>query len=152
MRLFFSLLLVSVLLKADAPAPAFELRDFKGQVWTEKSGETGLLLLDFWASWCAPCLKEVPALNALEKKYGPSGKLRVLGLSVDERGEAVARAAAGKRGMFYATAWAEGELAEKYKVEGLPTAFLIKKGRIIKTLAGGRNLKGFEKELAPFLK
>lgn len=63
-----------------APADGFlmegkttrRLADFKGQV----------VVLNIWATWCTPCLKELPTLDALEEKYGPDG-LVVLPLSVD---------------------------------------------------------------------
>ena len=135
---------------APRPAPAFTVMDLAGKTWTQAS-ENSLLLLDFWAGWCAPCVKEIPALNALQQKYAAGGKLKVLGLSLDKT-PAKMEAAAAKYKILYPVAWVDPKLATAYGVNGFPTAFLIKDGQIIATLTGERKLAAFERDLAPFLK
>lgn len=132
------------------PAPAFSVVDLSGQAWTEASGP-GYLLVDFWASWCAPCIKEIPALNALQKKYAAGGQLRVLGLSLD-KSPAKMEAAAAKQRVAYPVAWVDPKVASAYGVKGFPTAFLIKDGQIVKVFTGERKLAAFERDLAPFLR
>ena len=67
----------------------FELDDADGQrVWmSEQVPKGGYLLLDFWASWCAPCIEEMPAVQRLYDEYYDRG-LRVIGISSDEDVEA----------------------------------------------------------------
>ena len=55
------------------------LSDFKGKV----------ILLDFWATWCAPCKVEIPWFVEFQEKYGPAG-LQVVGISVDDTHEQLA--------------------------------------------------------------
>ncbi len=131
-------------------APFFSVRDLGGRVWTQASGP-GYVLVDFWASWCAPCIKEIPALNAVQQKYGPSGKLTVLGLSLDKT-PAKMEAAAVKYRVAYPVAWVDPKVATAFGVKGFPSAFLLKNGQIVKVLTGERNLAAFERDLMPFLK
>ena len=135
---------------AAAPqAPKFKGKDLEGKLWSETT--KGYLLVDFWASWCLPCLKEIPALNTLYAKYHTLGKLDLLGLSLDEGGRALVQAAVKKHGITYPVAMGSAKLAEAFGVQGFPTAFLLKDGKIVKVLAGERSLAAFEKDLEPFL-
>jgi thiol-disulfide isomerase/thioredoxin len=134
------------------PAPAFQVRALDGRVWTQPGLGKGCVLVDFWASWCQPCLQEIPALNALQAKYGPSGRLAVLGLSLDKGGEPAVRAAAQRLGVAYAVAPVDGKVAEAYGVKGFPSAVLLRGGRVALVLEGRRSLAGFEAELGPYLR
>jgi peroxiredoxin len=67
-----------------ASIPNFELKDIDGK--TFKLGDQlgrGPILIDFWATWCKPCLRELPHLETLRKKY-ESQQLLVVAISVDE--------------------------------------------------------------------
>lgn len=61
----------------------FTLRDLKGQEWTLSKLRGKVVLLNFWATWCEPCRKEMPDLDALSREFAPKG-LVVLGVSDDE--------------------------------------------------------------------
>ncbi len=64
-------------------APEIQGTTLDGKAW-KLSDERGTpVLLVFWATWCAPCKAELPALKALWKQYGESGKLRIVGLNLD---------------------------------------------------------------------
>ena len=140
--------------KIDARAPPFSARllaqpdkalskdDLAGKTW----------ILNVWASWCAPCLEEIPSLNALQAKYGPSGRLTVLGLSLDKGGPAAVKAQADKHKVAYPVAPVDPAVADAYKVNGFPCAFVIKGGKVLATLSGKRDLAAFERDLAPYLK
>jgi cytochrome c biogenesis protein CcmG/thiol:disulfide interchange protein DsbE len=65
------------------PAPGFRLRLRNGKQVTLASFRGRVLVLNFWASWCPPCVEETPALNALSKVFPPS-RVTVLGISIDE--------------------------------------------------------------------
>jgi thiol-disulfide isomerase/thioredoxin len=135
---------------AEKPAPPFLVKDLGGKTWTQKGAGSGVTLVDFWASWCAPCLKEIPALNTLAAQH--KGKLAVLGLGLDQGGAPVVKAAAKKHGIQYPVAAADPKLAEAYAVQGFPSAFVVKDGKILATLTGERTLAAFERDLAPWLK
>lgn len=64
-------------------APPFALTLANQQRVTLESFRGRVLLLNFWASWCPPCVEETPALNALAREF-PQGKVVVLGVSIDQ--------------------------------------------------------------------
>ena len=65
------------------PLPAVTLLDLKGQRHALSDYRGRRVLLNFWASWCGPCLEEMPALNRAQKKFGDQGTI-VLGIAMDE--------------------------------------------------------------------
>jgi thiol-disulfide isomerase/thioredoxin len=84
-------------------------------------------LLVFWASWCAPCIHEIPVLNELRRFYGERG-LRVVGLGIREGGETLAslKEAAAKNGATYPVFYdSEGRAQEAFEVHTLPMSALI---------------------------
>lgn len=97
-----------------------------------------VVLVDFWATWCAPCIAVVPRLNELQQRYGPDG-LRVIGLSSDAPDE-VARFASG-HGVSYTLASDAGDkVAATYQVSGLPMLVLIDRAGIVRYVdVGGRD-------------
>jgi|GEM_PF-5816582 len=154
MRITIALLMLPAALLAVSPgqyAPAFQARGLNGAIWSQKSPAKGYLLLDFWASWCIPCLDEIPALNTLQAEYRASGALTVLGLSLDKGGYAVVRAQAQRHGIAYAVAPVDPKMAAAYGVKGFPSAFLLRGGKVIRTLTGKRGLADFERDLRPYL-
>lgn len=69
--------------KAGDKAPDFSIKADNGKTITARDFGGKLLLLNFWATWCPPCISEVPALNQLERTLGPDGVV-ILGISEDE--------------------------------------------------------------------
>jgi peroxiredoxin len=75
--------------KPDDPgkaAPDFSLEDLSGNTVSLSTSKGHVVLLDFWATWCAPCLMSIPELVDLQKKYRDQG-LEVIGISLDDPGE-----------------------------------------------------------------
>lgn len=91
-----------------------------------------VLLVDFWASWCAPCRKSFPVMEALQAEFGPRG-LVVLALNVDDDYAAM-REFLASHPVGFATLWdgpRAGRLVEQAGIEGMPTSFLVDRtGRI----------------------
>jgi thiol-disulfide isomerase/thioredoxin len=64
-------------------APDFTLKDLSGRAWSLNASSSGkVVLLDFWATWCVPCVKELPHLQRLQDAYGEKG-LQVVTISID---------------------------------------------------------------------
>ena len=63
--------------------PQIALPDLEGQIWRSDSAQGKVVLINFWASWCAPCVKEVPALVEAQRQWGDHG-LQVVGIALDE--------------------------------------------------------------------
>src|ERR1700691_4191899 len=68
--------------KAGDTAPAFSIQTDTGKTVTARDFGGKLLILNFWATWCAPCVQEVPSLAAFQRTMAPEGVV-VLGVSVD---------------------------------------------------------------------
>lgn len=64
--------------------PAFSIKDFDDRVRHIKEWDGKIIILNFWASWCPPCKKEMPALIELQEKYGKQG-LQIIGVAIDQK-------------------------------------------------------------------
>ena len=111
-------------------AANWRLKDLAGRDVTLSQFKGKVVMLDFWATWCPPCRKEMPDFIALQKKYAERG-LVIVGLSLDAQGPAVVKAFTESLGVNYVIAMGDNDVAEAYKVEAMPTTFLIdREGRI----------------------
>jgi len=72
-----------VVAQVGEPAPALELPDLQGHPHRLADYRGRRVLLNFWASWCGPCLDELPALDKMQAKFGENGPI-VLGIAMDE--------------------------------------------------------------------
>ena len=105
-------------------APDFTLTDINGQPLRLADYKGKVVLLDFWATWCAPCRSEIPRFVAWQKQYGPQG-LQVIGLSMDDDSKPVP-AFMQQFGIDYPVALGDAKLADQYGgVLGLPVTFVI---------------------------
>lgn len=138
---------------ANKPAaPEFSLTDVNGQKLDLVSFRGKIVLLDFWATWCAPCRTEIPHFIELQNKYGPQG-FQMIGISLDDSAKPVVKYYAEQK-MNYPVAVGNDKLAEAYGgVLGLPVAFLIdRNGRIIWKQTGEADAAVFEKQITDALK
>ena len=102
-----------------------------------------IVLLDFWAVWCGPCLGEIPRIKALYEKYHDKG-FDVISVSLDEDEAALRQYIKENempwRHIFDGQTWS-GHLVEQYGVRGIPAPFLIdREGKVISVKARGRLL------------
>ncbi len=115
-------------------APEFSLRNVKDSLLSLSSLHGKVVLLDFWASWCAPCRAANPGLVKLYNKYRPKG-FDVLGVSIDSKKEAWLKAVAQDHIQYQQvndTAGWNSPVAEQYGINQIPTSFLLdKEGKII---------------------
>jgi thiol-disulfide isomerase/thioredoxin len=106
--------------------PDFRVRTLDGEWFDSASGRDGALLIDFWATWCAPCLAVAPAMDRLYRDFRVRG-LRMIGIAVDSgTAEEVARAA-GENEMSYPQALWNQDLAERIQgLQAVPTYILVR--------------------------
>ncbi|MES2962836.1 MAG: TlpA disulfide reductase family protein [Bdellovibrionota bacterium] len=118
--------------KGDAfPAGAVPALNGKGTVEPAKH-KGKVVIVDFWASWCEPCKIELPALNALYKKYKSKG-LVVIGVNLDEK-KADATGFLKEHPVDFPLGYDGGEkkvLAEQAEIETMPTSFIVDKKGVI---------------------
>ena len=133
----------SVYVKPEARkmAPDFVLDDASGKPVRLSEFRGKVVLLNFWATWCAPCRIEIPWFVEFERAYGNRG-FRTLGVSLDEDGWNAVKPFADQRGVNYRMMIGNDEVAERDGANSLPATFIIdKSGRIAATHVGicGRN-------------
>jgi peroxiredoxin len=113
--------------QAGIAAPEFEAQTLEGQPFKLSELRGKVVLLDFWATWCGPCVAELPAVKKIYEKYKDDG-FTVVGISFD-RDAAAAKKFVSERQLSWPQVWAEkgdkGPLANVYGVGGIPATFLI---------------------------
>lgn len=118
---------VAVELHAN-PRRVVDLRftDAKGQPTDMAAFRGRVVLLNIWATWCAPCREELPTLDALQAQLGGPG-FEVVALSIDQQGLAVARPFLERLGATHLKAYADtfGEATARYSATGVPLVLVI---------------------------
>jgi cytochrome c biogenesis protein CcmG, thiol:disulfide interchange protein DsbE len=150
--LFFGFALLLFQSPASAQFDSFSLRNLDGDLIdsNEYIGK-GPVLLDFWATWCKPCLKNLPKLQKLYDDYSEKG-LVILAVNEDgTRSLSKVEPLANSLGLTFPVLIDEDrDVMRKYQVSGLPTSILIDKNEnIVLTLRGYR--PGDEKQLRQHL-
>jgi len=121
-----------------------------GQSISSREYDGRVIILDFWATWCGPCRKTMPALEYLEETYGPKG-LTIIGVSSEE--EEVIATFLAKKPLHYIVARDPfAGVKRDYEVDKLPTMFIIdRKGIIQEVGIGVGHLRTLEKTIQELL-
>lgn len=115
------------------PVPAYGAIGMAGDSMDLASFKGSVVLLNVWATWCIPCRREVPELQALHQEYESKG-LKVLGVSVDG-GEAAGDVAAFMKdfGMTYTVLRDPDErVMTVFRIQGVPASYLIDRGGVVR--------------------
>jgi len=127
-------------LVAGAKFPDFEAKDLDGKPLSVSNYKGKVVLIDFWATWCGPCVNELPNVIKAYGKYHDKG-FEIIGISLDDS-EPKLRSFLKDRNMtwvqYYDGSRWKNKLAQKYGVQAIPATFLLDgEGKII-----GRDLRG----------
>jgi thiol-disulfide isomerase/thioredoxin len=134
----------------EAPAWAVTTLDGRRLGRDELLGK--VVLIKFWATWCPPCVAEVPTLLRLQEKYAERG-LVIVALSADNNPEALARFVE-QRGLGYPVARADQELIDLFGEAELllPTAYVVdREGQVRHRKVGASPESAYDQMLAPLL-
>lgn len=131
-------------------APVFALKDLKGKTVRLEDYKGKIVLINFWATWCAPCQSEMPELVKLQKRYAAKG-LQILGVTYEpETLRAVSRVAQ-KFKINYPLLFGTEELSKQYKIEEvLPVTIIVdREGNIQTQILGMLDKNDIEQKIAP---
>lgn len=117
--------------------PEFTLPDLEGKSRASRDWQGKVVLVDFWATWCAGCRETIPALSRLQSKYGAQG-LSVVGISLDKGAKAKVGKFARKLKVNYQMLLdSEDTLSRVFGFEGLPSLYLFdRQGNLVKAMVG----------------
>lgn len=135
----------------NRPAPGFSRPDLHGAPVRLADYRGKVVLLNFWATWCAPCLAEMPRFVEWQKEYGAQG-FQVVGVSIDDS-EAPAARTAEKLRLNYPVIMGDTTLVQEYGgVLGVPVTFLIDRQGIVRArISGGSDTPPMEEEIRRLL-
>ncbi|HSE36521.1 MAG TPA: TlpA disulfide reductase family protein [Blastocatellia bacterium] len=104
--------------------PSINLQDFDGKAVPSDQFKGNIMVLDFWATWCVPCIAEIPALNRLQEKYGPKG-VTVLGVTLASGDAAEVKPFIGRHKMKYTVLMGDDDQVYDLNVVAFPTTYVV---------------------------
>jgi thiol-disulfide isomerase/thioredoxin len=122
----------------------FDVRDMSGRRWTAEQLRGRVVVVDFWATWCAPCWKEIPSLQAIHERWD-STRVQVIGITLDVTDRRTLAAWLNRLRVDWPQIWErdgyDSPLTERFGVGALPTTLLVAPdGRVVATNLRGATL------------
>ena len=117
-------------------APAFALPTPAGKTLSLASLRGKVVYVDFWASWCTPCRRSFPWMNAMQARHGAEG-LSIVAVNVDKRPADAARFLGDVPASFTVVYDAGGATPSAYGVKGMPSSYLVgRDGKVLRVEEG----------------
>jgi peroxiredoxin len=121
----------------EVEAPDFELATLDHGTFRLSEHRGSVVVVNFWATWCPPCLHEIPDFIALQDELGEAG-LVIAGVSLDDEGVEVVERYARELEINYPIMLDDGQAAELYgPIDAMPTTFLIDRKGMVRSYAPG---------------
>jgi len=138
--------------KSKQQAPNFSLKTSDGKTVELAKLKGKVVLVNFWATWCGPCRKEMPDFVDAYKQHQAKG-LEIVGVSLDQEGWDVVNPFLKKYGINFPVVIGDGKLAQAYGgIEFIPTSFFIdRQGNIVDQHIGMISREQLEKKLKSLL-
>lgn len=123
--------------KVGAVAPSFEIKDRNGRVYTARDFGGKLLILNFWATWCPPCVEETPRLSRLQEILAKDGVV-ILAVSIDKKEETYKKFV-DRFQVKFATAWdPDARISASFGTYRFPESYVInREGKVVATYTDG---------------
>jgi cytochrome c biogenesis protein CcmG/thiol:disulfide interchange protein DsbE len=133
-------------------APDFELKDVEGKVFHFSDAQGTVRLVDFWATWCAPCREEIPMFKELHSTYGAKG-FTLVGIAMDDEGIEKVKPYVDELKIPYLTLIGNEDVAKAFGgIVGFPSKFLVDRdGRIVDRWVGAVPRAVLEKKIQSIL-
>ncbi len=137
----------------SAKAPDFNLKDQYGVVHSLENYKGKVMFLNFWATWCPPCKKEMPDVESIYKEYGENKKdVVILGVNSEKENE-VKKFLKDKGYTFPTVIDENSEVMRKYFIQAFPTSFVIdKEGNVYGYVMGGLTKEQIKQVIEEVLK
>jgi len=120
-------------------APEFSIAADDGRTVTRSGFGGKLLVVNFWATWCPPCVTEMPSLSQFQQNFAAQGVV-VLGVSVDRNERAYRRLLAQKQVAFLTARDPEARISSRFGTFKYPESYLIdRNGRVVQKIIGPAN-------------
>ncbi len=119
------------IVNAGDTAPDFSIVTEHGRTITRSDFGGKILVLNFWASWCPPCISELPSLNQFAQEYANQGVV-VLGISIDKNENLYKRFLAQRHVMFDTARDPEANISASYGTFQIPETYLIDRKGIVR--------------------
>lgn len=132
--MLFTLLLAAA--SQGQPAPALDSPALRGGTVSLARLRGRVVVVDFWASWCAPCRRSFPALDDLARRHGPRG-LSVVGVSVDDEAANAHRFVRELRPSFPVVHDATHQIAERWGPPSMPTTYVVGRDGVVSAVLTG---------------
>ena len=123
-------------LDKGVPAPEIGLKDLAGHAVSLAELKGRVVVVDFWASWCAPCREELPVLEALYRKYREQG-LVIVGVGLDKDPKNLTKFLRASPLTFTVVHDAAGAVADRYSPPKMPSSYLIDRKGIVRHVHAG---------------
>ncbi len=124
--------------KEGGPAPKFTIKADSGAQITPASFNGKVLVLNFWATWCAPCIQEIPSLNQFQRRFADSG-VKVLAISIDKNEGKYKNFLDHVHVSFDTARDPSMDISTKYGTFQYPETYIIKDGRIMRKFPNAEN-------------
>jgi cytochrome c biogenesis protein CcmG, thiol:disulfide interchange protein DsbE len=131
-------------LPSTTPGQQIKLAELKGQV----------VYVDFWASWCGPCRKSFPWMNAMQSKYGAQG-FKIVAINLDTERKLAQQFLSETPAKFAVAFDANAQSPKQYKIKGMPSSVLVgRDGKVIAVHSGfnAQSAKDLEQLIAVAVK
>lgn len=127
--------------KEGAEAPSFSLTTADGKTITPTSFGGKVLILNFWATWCAPCVQEIPSLNVFQREFASSGVV-VVGVNIDKNEQKFKRFVQTIPLVFAVARDPNADISAEYGTYQYPESYIIKDGRVMRKYPEAKDWTG----------